>query len=128
MTRSAPPDENIDGIPPGLDTPAPESDNATPEAPTLEEDEGTQDETTDAPFMVEPNAGMSFGGTIVTVRGVDNVTAVRIGAKDAGNVIGSEDEGYEVIVPATDTTGEVDVEVSLGDGTTLTLPGGFVYL
>ncbi|MDQ6944829.1 MAG: IPT/TIG domain-containing protein, partial [Actinomycetota bacterium] len=79
---------------------------------------------------VSPSSGSTSGGTAVAIRGsgLAKVTSVRFGARPATQVVARSDSEVDVVSPAADRPGPVDVVVAdPGDTSARSAGSGFIY-
>lgn len=78
---------------------------------------------------ISPNSGPVNGGTPIRVTGTDfsNGATLSIGGVAAVSVVRVEDNLITAVTPAVGTPGAADVVVTVPNGKSATLRGGFVY-
>jgi IPT/TIG domain len=78
---------------------------------------------------ISPNSGPVNGGTPIRVSGTDfsNGATLSIGGVAAVSVVRVEDNLITAVTPAVGTPGAADVVVTVPNGKSATLKGGFVY-
>ncbi len=81
---------------------------------------------------VEPPTGSFAGGEEITIKGANFPTgrgvAVRVGKRDATNIVVESDEKIRVTTPAGDRNTSADVSLVFDDGKAFMLKGAFRYI